>query len=132
MKPTAPILVPGGHLSGDLAGTWAAAALAEITHGPTGYADLDMTRVRLAPGGTATPVAALRGPGPLLLAVLQGRIRVTASATGDDVLVATAGDAVAIPPNLPHHVAVEADGDEAAEYLVYVLPVPAPRDGPPP
>jgi hypothetical protein len=124
-----PILVPGGRLSGALADTWTGEALAEITHAPTGYVDLDMTPVLLAPGEAATVAG---GRGPLLLAVLRGRIGVGAPApseeTGNNILLATAGDAVAVPAGLT--VRVDARDGEPAEYLVYALP--APRDGSPP
>jgi hypothetical protein len=129
MTRVSPILVPGGRLSGALADTWAGEALAEITHAPTGYVDLDMTPVLLAPGEAATVPG---GRGPLLLAVLRGRICVSAPATpeetGRDTLVAAAGDAVAVPAGLT--LRVDAPEGEPAEYLVYVLP--APGDGSPP
>jgi quercetin dioxygenase-like cupin family protein len=97
---TAPVLLcPGGRLPADLAGSWGAAAFAELTHAPTGFSGLGSEVVALANGHTG-PWQCYAGHGALLV-VLAGHLAVEPG-PGAAAVVAGAGDTLAIAAGAVH------------------------------
>jgi uncharacterized RmlC-like cupin family protein len=89
----------GGVLPADAAARWAGAALAEITHAPTGYSGLGLEVLELADGAGGS-LDATRGADALLV-VLAGEVRIEAGPDGADTVRAVAGDAVTIAAGVP-------------------------------
>lgn len=120
-------LCSGGQLPADVSSCWAGAGLAELTHAPTGYSDLGMVLLELAPGEAGT--VHHHGPGESLLVVLAGAVVVEWGAGLLDAVEGRAGDAVAIAPHTVHRER-NPHRDLAARYAVYLatggtFPVPA-------
>lgn len=93
------LLCPGGELPAALAGSWGAAALAELTHAPTGFSGLGGEIVEYAPG-TGGPWQHYAAHGALLV-VLAGRLAVEPGPAAAPV-VAGAGDTIAVAAGAVH------------------------------
>jgi uncharacterized RmlC-like cupin family protein len=111
-----------------VASRWAGAGIAELTHAPTGYSDLAMELLELAPG--AAGPAHHHGPMESLLVVLAGELALESGAGLRDTVRATPGDVLAIGAGIIHR---ERNPDPAApaRYAVYLasggpFPVPVP------
>jgi mannose-6-phosphate isomerase-like protein (cupin superfamily) len=106
-------LCPGGALPVEAGFELAAAALAEVTHAPTGFGSYDPHGVHYAPGH---PGAVFRyGGSPALLVVLTGRLAVDFGTALDQTIVATAGDSLLIGAGERHR--ERPGGDEAVTFL---------------
>jgi uncharacterized RmlC-like cupin family protein len=98
---TAPVvLCPGGQLPAALAGRWGAAALAEVTHAPTGRSGLGGGPATLAAGSTGAPQQ-YAGDGALVV-VLAGRLAIDWAAGFARHVVAGPGDAIAVAGGTVH------------------------------
>jgi uncharacterized RmlC-like cupin family protein len=117
---------PGGRLPPDVASRWAGAGLAELTHAPSGYSDLAMELLELAPA--AAGPAHHHGPVESLLVVLAGELTLESGAGLRHTVRATTGDVLAIAATVVHR---ERNPDPAmpTRYAVYLasggtFPVP--------
>jgi hypothetical protein len=112
-RPGAVRLCPGGQLPADGGFALAAAALAEITHAPTGFGSYDGRGVRYPPGH---PGVVLRyAGGPALLVVLSGRLAVESGTALDQITVAAAGDSLLVGEGERHR--ERPTGSEAVTFL---------------
>ena len=98
---TAPVtLYPGGRLPPDATAGWLPAALAELTHAPTGHSGLGAAAATLSPGDAGG--AQCYPAGDALLVVLGGQLAIEFGPGLATTVVAAAGDAVAIASGTVH------------------------------
>lgn len=94
------LLCPGGQLPAALAGQWGAAALAELTHAPTGFSGFGAGAATLAAGSTGPPQQ-YPGGGALVV-VLAGRLAIDWDPGSGRHVVAGPGDAIAVAGGTVH------------------------------